>query len=198
MLNWKTARHGAAKNLVDVACGTPEDIGYIDPIGDQAAAFREISEWIDRGQHMSYRQRSNQVAMIGHEDIGHDDEAAVRATGNRRDRIFDLRGVADHRTYRVNPKGPRGGFNRWEISCSATRGRCRIEQQRHSCEPWRKFLEKFDPLGAHRGFENGESGDISAWFCQRCNQAAPDRIGNHSKYDWYRAGLARERSRTGA
>src|SRR5262249_39234330 len=50
---------------------------------------------------------------------------------------------------------------------------------------------------AQRGLENGESGDISAWLCQGRDQAAPDRIGNHREYDWYRAGLARERRGTG-
>ncbi len=44
MLNGKTPRHGAAKDFVDVACGTPEDIGHIDPVGEQAAAFRKISK----------------------------------------------------------------------------------------------------------------------------------------------------------
>src|SRR5215510_16449063 len=106
MLNWKTARHGAAKDFVDIACGTPEDIGDINPVGDQTAAFNEISEWIDRGQRMSYRQRSDQLAVIHHEDIGHNDETTVPTTGKCRDRIFDLSRIADRRLYRVDPKRP--------------------------------------------------------------------------------------------
>jgi hypothetical protein len=48
---------------------------------------------------MSYCQRSDQVTLFGHKDIGHNDEAAVRTTGKRRDRIFDLSSATDPRNY---------------------------------------------------------------------------------------------------
>ena len=58
-LHWETAWLGTAKDFVDVVCGTPEEVVRIDPIGDQAASCRKISEGIDRGQSMSRRQRNN-------------------------------------------------------------------------------------------------------------------------------------------
>src|SRR5215470_2242428 len=116
MLNWKTARRGAAKDLLDVACGSPEEFDHIHPVGDQAAAFSKIFEWIDRGQRMSYRQRGDQVPVIVHEDIGHDDEAAVRTAGKRRNRIFDLGSAAHHRKYWLYAQGFRGGFDRSQIN----------------------------------------------------------------------------------
>src|SRR5262249_17049289 len=89
-------------------------------------------------------------------------------------------------------------FNSLEISRSATRGGCRVEQQRHSCEPRRQLLEKFDPLGPHRGVEICESGSISAWRRQGHCQAAPNRIRDRCKYDWNYAGRTCKRLGAGA
>src|SRR5258705_3635001 len=97
MLHWKTARHGAAKDFVDIACGSPDDIGQINSIGDQTTAFSKIAEWIDGGHHMSYREPGDQVAVVGHEDIGHHDESAVRPTGKCHNRIFDLSHITHRR-----------------------------------------------------------------------------------------------------
>src|SRR3982074_3240416 len=97
MLNWKPPWQGAAKDFVDVACGTPEDIGQSNSVGNQTTAFSKISEWINRGQRMSCRERGDQVAVIGHEDIGHNNEGTVRTTGQRRDCVFDLSRVTNRR-----------------------------------------------------------------------------------------------------
>jgi hypothetical protein len=53
----------ALKDAIDVAGSTPERVGQIRPVRDQAGAGHRVTERIDRGHLVPGRKRDDQIVM---------------------------------------------------------------------------------------------------------------------------------------
>src|SRR5262245_19697419 len=70
-----------------------------------------------------------------------------------------------------------------------TTGHLGLQQEGNEREFRGNVLEQLHPLAGHRGFEIGESGDVTAGTREARDKALADGVGYRHEYDWNVAGL---------
>src|SRR5262245_4354270 len=93
-LHWQIGGFLALEDAIDVACRTPEIVDRISSVGHQAAVSYEVARIVDRRQFVPGRKPDGQIAMDECQRATRDDQAAVRAARESRNRALDLTGIA--------------------------------------------------------------------------------------------------------
>src|SRR5262245_34538190 len=81
------------EDAIDVVSSTPELVGQIRPVGDQAAADNAESSGVHRGQLVLGRKRDNEIPISRLRRTWRDYRAAIRASRERRKGALDLAGL---------------------------------------------------------------------------------------------------------
>jgi hypothetical protein len=115
-LHRQIGRFLALEDAVDISCRTLPQIGYVRPVGDQAAVGDEEPPIVDRGQLVPGCQSDDQLAMRHRLRARRYDQAAIAGAREGRDSAPDLAGIADIDRAYLDPQRRRHRLNRGELA----------------------------------------------------------------------------------
>ena len=72
----------AFEDAIDVSRRTAVLVALVRAIGDQTAGLSEVAEWIDRGQLVPRRERSDPIGMVRGKSVWRDDEPPFGRSAN--------------------------------------------------------------------------------------------------------------------
>src|SRR6516225_1978605 len=156
------------------------DLG--NSVGQQAAIFSPVMEWVDGRQSVASRQRDDLSAMGIGEAVRHHDKAAVRLACLCGNDGFDFAAVIDRRHGLLHCERPGRSFEGRQIIIGIGRRRG-IEQDSDPSNTRRNLLEQLQPLAGYPWLHNVKTGGITSRMREAGDEAAAERIGYENKND---------------
>src|SRR5262249_7266806 len=150
----------ALEDAIDVACRAPKIIDRISSVGHQAAVSYEVARIVDRRQFVPGRKPDDQIAMDQCQRAPRNDQAAVRAARESRNRALDLTGIAHVDWGQFDAERWGHGLDCAELANSCGYGGITYDgdsrQFRHH------QFEQLQPFGANTVFEIDKAGRVAA------------------------------------
>src|SRR5215475_1952119 len=149
----------ALEDAIDIAGGAAEQVDVVRAIRHQAAGDDKVAVIVDRGQLVARRQRDDQIATKDRERAPGQDQTAVRATREGRNRPLDLPGVVNVDGANLDRNRRRCGLNRSPLANAGDYGG--IAKDGCARDIWRDLLEQLQPFRANAVIEQAKAGNVA-------------------------------------